>query len=245
MASWLAASSSAHLGGGVQEDGEAAGSKPEVKGRRSLKLPLFSLSLSHKIASNLISLSRATKHPKHQRPLPAKSTLATTFSQFLASSFGDGSLRHRLQVHSLQLRCRQSQSREPTNLSIFRRSCEFSDEGHLRYYGVVCKKKEKVKSKDCDETMMLKKKRMKMIKGLSKDLSALTHMRFGGEENLMEDQFKGKDDLGSSKGSAGTAVSAQGRREREEEEKNGGEGCDESCTNESHGRLQQLIKLFL
>ncbi|XXG53873.1 hypothetical protein AAC387_Pa03g1893 [Persea americana] len=88
---------------------------------------------------------------------------------------------------------RQSQSKEPTKLSVFRRSCEFSDEGHLRYYGVVCKKKEKVKSKDCDETMMLKKKKgMKMIKGLSKDLSALRHMRFGGEEDLMEEEFKGK-----------------------------------------------------
>lgn len=62
----------------------------------------------------------------------------------------------------------------------------------MRYYGVVCKKKEKVKSKDCDETMTLKKKRMKMIKGLSKDLSALTLMRFGGEEDLMEEEFKGK-----------------------------------------------------
>ncbi|XXG59855.1 hypothetical protein AAC387_Pa04g1867 [Persea americana] len=43
---------------------------------------------------------------------------------------------------------------------------------------------------------------------------------------------------GSSRGSAGTTASAQGKRERDEEEKKGGEGCDESCTNESHGRLQ-------
>ena len=62
----------------------------------------------------------------------------------------------------------------------------------MSYYGVVCKKKEKMKRKDCDEAMMLKKKRMKMIKGLSKDLPALTNMRFGGEEDLMEKQFKGK-----------------------------------------------------
>ncbi|XXG59856.1 hypothetical protein AAC387_Pa04g1868 [Persea americana] len=104
---------------------------------------------------------------------------------------GDGGLRHRLPVRSLLLLRRQSQSKEPTKLLVFRRSREFSDEGHLRYY-VVCKKKEKVKSKDCDETMTLKKKRMKMIKGLSKDLSALMHMRFRGEEDLMEEQFKGK-----------------------------------------------------
>ncbi|KAJ8621958.1 hypothetical protein MRB53_030487 [Persea americana] len=36
------------------------------------------------------------EHPKHQRPLPAKSTLATVFSQFRVSNSGDVGLRHRL-----------------------------------------------------------------------------------------------------------------------------------------------------
>lgn len=69
--------------------------------------------------------------------------------------------------------------------------CGYYDEGYLEYYsygrgGVRCGKK-----KEKDMVLKAKKKKMKLLKGLSKDLTSLNEMGFGCDVGLA-DQFQGK-----------------------------------------------------
>lgn len=72
----------------------------------------------------------------------------------------------------------------------------FCDDGHLQYYSSVIRcgggaLKEKEKELSCKEKKM--KKRLKLLKGLSKDISMFSDMGFGLDpDHGLADQVKGK-----------------------------------------------------
>ncbi|XP_068663529.1 diacylglycerol O-acyltransferase 3 [Aristolochia californica] len=72
----------------------------------------------------------------------------------------------------------------------FAGSSAFADEDHLRYYGSpICGGKKEKKDKESKSI----KKKLKLLKGLSKDLSAFSGIGFGLEENAgMVGEVKGK-----------------------------------------------------
>ncbi|XP_077232661.1 diacylglycerol acyltransferase [Tasmannia lanceolata] len=71
--------------------------------------------------------------------------------------------------------------------------CEFSDEGHRQYYESVRSGGKKKEKKDKILGADMVKKRLKLIKGLTKDLSVFYEMGFGGQngEDLVE-EVRGK-----------------------------------------------------
>ncbi|KAL5981686.1 hypothetical protein ACLOJK_015749 [Asimina triloba] len=118
------------------------------------------------------------------RPLPSAGFRREADTHFADSSvsvvFGAGSRRScKLSVANFA-----QGSTAPSRNGRFSRVCMFSDDGHSRYYASAIisptcggKKKEKEKCSEAKEI----KKRMKLIKGLSKDLSAFSGMGFGIE----------------------------------------------------------------